>query len=57
MIGKLILKTFFSTSLSTGFPTCLHFRTDWLSQLGLSNKVGSTTDDLTNCYLPSTLKD
>ena len=34
-----------------------HFRTDWLSWLGLGNQVGSTTDHITNCYLPSTLKD
>ena len=25
-----------------------HFRTDWLSWLGLGNQVGSTTDHLTN---------
>ena len=34
-----------------------HFHTDWLSWLGLSNQVDSTTDHLTNCYLPSTPKD
>ena len=34
-----------------------HFRTDWLSRLGLGNQVGSTTDHLANCYLPSTPKD
>ena len=52
---------FFSTSLSTRFPSVrpsgLHFRTDWLSRLGLSNQVDSTTDHLTDCYLPSTPKD
>ena len=50
-----------STSLSTRFPSarpaCLHFRTDWLSRLRLSNQVGSTTDHLANCYLPSTPED
>ena len=34
-----------------------HFPTDWLSWLGLGNQVGSTTDHLTNYYLPSTLRD
>ena len=55
-------KCFFSTSpFSTRFPlsdlSCLHFCTDWLSRLGPSNQVGSTTDHLANCYLPSTPKD
>ena len=52
---------FFSTSLSTRFSllglSCLDFHTNWLSRLGLSNLVGSTTDHLANCHLPSTLKD
>ena len=34
-----------------------HYRTNWLSWLGLSNQVGSTTDHLNNWYLPSTPKD
>ena len=50
-----------STSLSTRFPSvrhsCINFRTNRLSRLGLSNQVDSTTDHLINCYLPSTLKD
>ena len=33
------------------------FRTDWLSQLGLGNQDGSTTDHLANFCLPSTLRD
>ena len=28
-----------------------HFRANWLSQLGLGNQVGSTTDHLANCYV------
>ena len=28
-----------------------HFRTDWVSCLGLGYQVGSTTDHLTNYYL------
>ena len=52
---------FFPLPFSTRFPlsnlSCLHFRTDWLSRLGLGNQVGSTTDHLANCYLPSTPKD
>ena len=40
-----------STILSTRFPPvrpflASHFRTDWLSLLGLGNQVGSTTDHL-----------
>ena len=47
----------FSTRFPLSVPSCLHFRTDWLSRLGLGNQVGSTTDHLANCYLPSTPKD
>ena len=43
------LKDFFvTTSLLPAFPCQIflgsHFRTDWLSRLGLGNQVGSTTD-------------
>ena len=34
-----------------------HFRTDWLSWLGLGNQVGSPYDHLANCHLPSTPKE
>ena len=55
----LICCHFFPLPFSTCFPlsdlSCLHFCTDWLSRLGLGNQVGSTTDHLANCYLPSTL--
>ena len=59
--GFFLFFLFFPLPFSTRFPlsdiSCLHFRTDWLSRLGLGNQVGSTTDHLANCYLPSTPKD
>ena len=57
-----IVHRFFPTYLTTRFPPVRpflpsHFCTDWLSWLGLGNQVGSTTDHLINCYLPSSPKD
>ena len=61
LISGYLLVHFFPLPFSTCFPlsdlSCLHFFTDWLSRLGLGNNVGSTTDHLANCYLPSTPKD
>ena len=43
--------------LSSFRPFLPSFHTDWISRLGLGNQVGSNTDHLSNCYLPSTPKD
>ena len=61
LLSQTVLPIFFHFPFLPAFPlsdlSCLHFRTNWLSRLGLGNQVGSTTDHLANCYLPSTPKD
>ena len=60
MVSKIVALNMAHTVLTAFLlPDLLasHFRTDWLSWLGLGNQVGSTTDHLNNYYLPSTLKD